>query len=154
MSLAFDAAKDVFGNLVSQFLLSPLRLLVDVLTRLDTEALKTSWEAFSSAVTSMAGWFKTTPASLLKPFQLLWGGINGFATGVLDKLSSLLGNFLFKKLPNAMQRLARDAVNRLKSAWKKISDEWTALYNEIKSWIDGAIDAVAGFVRKVSSFVI
>jgi hypothetical protein len=153
MRSAFNAAKDAFGNIVS-FFLSPLGLLTDALMRLDPAALSKSWAAFSSVVTSIANGFKTMAAGLLKPFEWIWGGINGYATWTLDKLSGLLGNFLFKKLPNSMQRIARDAVNFLKSEWKKISDSWTALYNEIKSWVDGAIDAVAGFVRKVSSFVI
>jgi hypothetical protein len=153
MRSAFDVAKDAFGKVVS-FFLSPLGLLADALTRLDPAALSKSWAAFSSVVTSVADGFKTMAAGLLKPFEVLWDGINGYATWVLDKLSGLLGNFVFKKLPNFMQRIARDAVNGLKFAWKKISDGWTTLYNEIESWVDGAIDAVAGFVRKVLSFAI
>lgn len=153
MRSAFNAAKDALGNIVS-FFLSPLGLLTDALMRLDPAALSKSWAAFSSVVTSVANGFKTMAAGLLKPFEVVWGGINRYATWVLGRLSGLLGNFLFKKLPNFMQRIARDAVNRLKSVWKTISDGWTAFYNEIKSWVDGAIDAVAGFVHKVVSFAI
>lgn len=149
MRSAFNAAKDAFGNIVS-FFLSPLGLLTDALMRLDPAALSKSWAAFSSVVTSVANGFKTMAAGLLKPFEVVWGGINRYATWVLGKLSGLLGNFLFKKLPNFMQRAARVAIDGLKLLWKTISDGWTALYNEIKSWVDGAIDAVAGFVRKVS----
>jgi hypothetical protein len=151
MRSAFNAAKDAFGNVVS-FLLSPFGLLADAITRLDPAALSKSWATISSVVTSVADGFKRMAAGLMKPFEVLWDGINGYATWVLDKLSGLLGNFVFRKLPDFMQRIARDAVNGLKFVWKKISDGWNALYNEIKSWVDGAIDAVAGFVRKVLSF--
>ncbi len=150
---AFKAAKDAFGNIVS-FFLSPLGLLTDALMRLDAAALSKSWATLSSVVTRVANGFKKMAAGLLKPFEVIWGGINHYATWVLDKLSGLLGNFLFRKLPNVMQRAARVAIDGLKSLWKTISDGWTALYNEIKSWVDGAIDAVAGFVQKVLSFAI
>jgi hypothetical protein len=153
MRSAFNSAKKAFGNIVS-FFLSPLGFLTDALMRLDPAALSRSWATFSSVVTSVANGFKTMAAGLLKPFEVVWGKINRYATWVLDKLSGLLGNFLFKKLPNFMKRVARVAVDGLKFLWKTISDAWTALYNEIKSWVDGAIDAVAGFVRKVLSFAI
>ena len=78
MRSAFNAAKDAFGNIVFRFLLSPLGFLADALTQLDPAALKKSWATFSSVVTSMADGFKTMAASLLKPFEALWGGINGY----------------------------------------------------------------------------
>jgi hypothetical protein len=150
---AFNAAKDAFSNIRS-FFLSPLGLVTDALMRLDTAVLSKAWVAFSRVVTSVASGFKTMVAGLLKPFEVVWGSINRFATWVLRRLSGLLGNFLFKRLPNFMQRAARIAVDGLKFLWQTISDAWTALYNQIKSWVDSAIDAVAGFVRKVLSFAI
>jgi hypothetical protein len=150
---AFDAAKKAFANIMS-LVLSPLGFLPDALMRLDPAALSRGWAAFSSVVTGVANGFKTMAAGLLKPFEAIWGTINRHVTWALNKLSGLLGNFLFKKLPNFMQRVARIAVDGLKFLWKTISDAWTALYNEIKSWVDGAIDAVAGFVSKVVAFAI
>lgn len=153
MRAAFNAAKEAFSKITS-FFLSPLGLLGEALMALDPAALSKSWAAFSGVVTRIGEGFKTMAAGLLRPFEMIWGGINRYATWVLDKLSGLLGNFLFRKLPDIVQRGARALVDTLKSLWKSIYEGWNALFGEIKAWVDGVIDAITGFIQKVVSFAI
>jgi hypothetical protein len=153
MHSAFDAAKAAFSRMASLFL-GPLGLLGQALMRLDPAALKKTWMAFAAVVTRVGEGFKTMAATLLRPFEFMWNGINKYATWVLDRLAGLLGNFVFRKLPNIVQRGARALVDGLKAIWKAIHDGWTALSGEIKAWINAAIDTVTGFVRKVLEFAI
>jgi len=119
---------------------------------LDGQALAKAWTRFSSLVSTVANGFKVTADTLLNGVNSIWGRINGFATSLLKRVSSLTENFLFRKLPDAIQRVAFTVINRLNSLWKSINDGWTALFNKIKTWVEGAIDTAFSFVRKVLSF--
>jgi hypothetical protein len=150
---AFNAAKDAFGKLTA-FFLSPLGLLGEALMHLDPAALSKSWAAFSAVVARVGNGFKTMAAGLLRPFEATWRFIDRRVTWVLDKLAGLLGNVLFRKLPNLVQRGARLLVDALKSLWTTVSAAWRQLFGQIKAWVDAAIDAVVGFMQKVVTFAI
>jgi hypothetical protein len=150
-SSAFDSAKDAFTNIIG-FITDPLGFLADAIMSLDGEALGKVWNTFSSLVSTVANGFKATADALLNGVNRIWGGINGFATGVLNRVASLTENFVFRKLPDAVQQIAFKVINRLKSLWKSINDGWTTRFSEIKTWVEGALDTVFSFVRKVLSF--
>ncbi|MFZ0745265.1 MAG: EndoU domain-containing protein, partial [Terracidiphilus sp.] len=150
-SSSFDTAKNAFANIVG-LIKNPLNFLGDSLMNLDAQGLSKAWAAFSGLITTVADGFKATTDGLLGQVSKLWGGINGFATSLLNQVSSLTENFLFKKLPDTLQRLAFTVIDELKSLWKSINDGWSSLFNKIKAWVDGALDKVFGFVRKVASF--
>lgn len=150
-SSAFDSAKNSFTNIIG-FIKSPLSFLADGLMSLDAQALTKAWATFSGLVSKIANGFKAMTDNLLQQVNGIWGGINGFATSLLDRVSSLTENFIFKKLPDALQRIAFTVIDRLKSLWKSVNDGWTALFNKIKGWIDSALDSVFSFVRRVLSF--
>jgi Putative RNase-like toxin, toxin_1 len=148
---AFDAAKNSFTNIIG-FIKNPLGFLADALMSLDAQALTKAWARFSGLITTVANGFKAMTSTLLQQVNKIWGGINGFATSLLARISGLTENFLFKKLPDALQRVAFTVIDRLKSLWKSINDSWTKLFNKVKAWIDGALDTVFSFVRRVMSF--
>jgi hypothetical protein len=148
---AFDAAKNAFTQ-IAGFIKNPLGFLADALMSLDAQALTRAWAKFSGLITTVANGFKAMTDTLLQQVNKIWGGINGFATSLLARVSSLTENFLFKKLPDALQRVAFGVIEQLKSLWKSINDNWTKLFNKIKAWIDGALDTVFSFFRRVMSF--
>jgi hypothetical protein len=150
-SSAFDSAKSVFTDIVG-LLKNPLSLLADGLMGLDAQALSKAWATFSGLITKVGNEFKAMTSGLLDQVNKVWNGINGFATSLLNRVSSLTENFLFKKLPDALQRIAFAVIDQLNSLWKSINDGWTKLFNTIKTWVDKAIDTVFSFVRKVGSF--
>lgn len=150
-SSSFESAKDAFANIVG-LIKNPFSSLGDSIMNLDVHGLSKAWAAFSGLITTVANGFKATTDNLLGLVNKLWGGINSFATSLLNQVSSLTENFLFKKLSDTLQRLAFTVIDQLKSLWKSINDNWTSLFNKIKAWVDGALDKVFGFVRKVASF--
>jgi len=150
-SSALDSAKNAFSGIIG-FISNPLVFLADALMSFDGQALSRAWAAFSGLVTKAANGFKVLTDNLLLQAVRIWGGINGFATSLLNRVSGLTENFLFKKLPDALQKVAFAAVERLRALWKKINDGWTALFDKFKGWIDGAIEKAFGFVRRVASF--
>ena len=150
-SSAFEAAKNSFTNIIG-FIKNPLGFLGNALMNLDAQALAKAWATFSGLISTIANGFKAMTGNLLQQVNKIWGGINGFATSLLNRVSSLTENFLFKKLPFALQRIAFTVIDRLKSLWKGINDGWTKLFNKIKAWVDSALDTVFSFVRKVLSF--
>ena len=150
-STAFNSAKDAFANIIG-FIRNPLGFLADALMRLDAEALAAAWARFSLMVSLVASGFKVATDTLLNGVNSIWGGINGYATSLLNRVSSLTNNFVFRKLPDAVQQVAFTVINQLKSLWKSINDAWTGLFNKIKTWVEGALDTVFSFVRKVLSF--
>ena len=150
-SSAFEAAKNSFTNIIG-FIKNPLGFLSDALMNLDAQTLAKAWATFSGLISTIANGFKAMTGNLLQQVNKIWGGINGFATSLLSRVSSLTENFLFKKLPDALQRIAFTVIDRLKSLWKRINDGWTRLFNKIKAWIDSALDTVFSFLRKVLSF--
>lgn len=150
-SSAFNAARNSFSNIIS-LITNPLGFLADAFMSLDVEMIARAWATFSGLVSTVANGFKVVTDNLLNGVHGIWSGINSFATSLLNRVAGLTNNFLFKKLPNALQQVAVGFVNRLKSFWKKINDGWNALFNQIKTWVEGALDVVFGFVRKVLSF--
>ncbi|MDM0047926.1 hypothetical protein [Variovorax sp. J22R115] len=148
---ALDAATKSFTNIVG-FFKNPLGFLTNALMSLDAQAIEKAWATFSGLISTVANGFKAMTDTLLTQVNKVWGGINSFATSLLGRVSGLTENFLFKKLPDALQNVAFTFVNKLKALWKSINDAWTKLFNKVKAWIDGAIDKVFGFVRKVLSF--
>jgi hypothetical protein len=152
-SSALDAVKGAFGNILS-FVLQPLGFLGNALLNLDGQAISNAWNAFSRLLTTLANGFKTLTDKLLAPIGSLWAGINNFATSLLNRLSGLTQNAVFKRLPDALQSIAFGAINRLKNLWKSVNDGFNKVFGKLKAWIDGAIDTVFGFVRKVLSFAI
>jgi hypothetical protein len=150
-SSAFEAAKNSFADIIG-VIRNPLGFLADALMNLDADALSRAWATFSGLITTVANGFKAMTDGLLQHVNKIWSGIDGFATSLLNRLSGLTENWMFRKLPDALQRIAFSAIDRLKSLWKSINDGWTALFGKIKAWIDGALDTVFSFVRRVLSF--
>jgi hypothetical protein len=148
---AWEGAKRAFGNIVG-FIRNPLGFLADAIMSFDAQAVARAWATFSKLVSMAADGFKALTGTLLQQVNRLWNGINGFATSLLNKLAGLTQNFVFKKLPDALQKVAFGVIDTLKRLWKTINDGFTALLNKIKAWVEAAIDAVFGFVRKVLSF--
>jgi hypothetical protein len=150
-SSAFNAARDSFANIL-EFIKNPFGVLADALMSLDAEAVQRAWARLSGLVSTVANGFKAVADNLLQGVNSIWNGINGFAVSLLSRVAGLTNNFLFKKLPDALQNVATSFVNRLKSFWKKINDSWNALFRQIRTWVEGALDVVFDFVRKVLSF--
>jgi hypothetical protein len=148
---ALKAATGSFDNIVG-FLKNPIGFLTSAIMSLDAQALQKAWAALSGLTTSLANGFKAMTDTLMQQVDRLWGGIHSFAGAVLSRISGLTENFLFRKLPDALQRVAFTVIDRLKALWKSINDGWTRLFNKVKAWVDGAIDKVFGFVRKVLNF--
>lgn len=150
-SSALDAATKSFTGIIG-FFKNPLGFLTQALMNLDAQAIEKAWAAFSGLISNVANGFKAMTDTLLMQVNKVWGGINSFATSLLGRVAGLTENFLFKKLPETLQNVAFGLVNKLKALWKSINDAWTRLFNKVKAWVDGAIDKVFGFVRKVLSF--
>lgn len=151
INTAGDALRSAFDNIVS-FLLSPFSFLINAFLSLDTDQIARSWAAFSGLVGRIAGGFKKTVDSFFTPIEKLWRRIDGFATGLLSRVGGLLDHWAFKKLPGFLQDAAHTLVNGLKLVWRTISDTVLPLINRIKKWIEGALDVVFDFVRKVLNF--
>ena len=150
-SSAFNAVRNSFANIIG-FIKNPLGFLANSLMSFDAQGLAKAWTTFSGLISTAANGFKAVTDNLLQTVNGLWGGIDGYATWLLNRVSSLTENFVFKKLPDALQKVALDFIDGLKSLWKTIEDGWNKLFNKIKAWIDGAIDTVFSFVRRVLSF--
>jgi hypothetical protein len=148
---AWNAAKAAFNDLVG-FFKNPLGFLANAIMSLDADALARGWAAFSGLVTSLANGFKATADKIFGAASTVWSAINRYATWALDKVASLTSNFLFRKLPAFVQKGLSVLIDTLRALWKEINDGWTALVKEVKDWVDSAIDAVFGFVRKVLNF--
>ncbi|SDJ22521.1 protein of unknown function [Paraburkholderia steynii] len=148
---AWDRAKAAFNDIIG-FFKNPLGFLADAIMGLDTDALTRGWATFTGLVNSIANGFKAMVDNILGAASALWGVINRFATGVLNRVASLTSNFLFRKLPDVVQKGVNALINTLRSLWQDINDGWTALVKEVKQWADSAIDAVMGFVNRVMSF--
>jgi hypothetical protein len=150
---AFESVKGAFSNIIG-IVKNPLGFLADALMRFDAQSLQAAWQKFSALVTSAANGFKALADGLFGKIGTMWKGIDGFANSLLDRVTGLTNNFLFKKLPDALQTIAFGVIDRLKRLWKTISDGFTALLAKFKAWIDDAIDTVMRFVQRVLSFAI
>jgi hypothetical protein len=148
---ALNAATKSFTNIIG-FFKNPLGFLTNALMSLDAQAIEKAWAAFSGLISTIANGFKAMTDTLMMQVNKVWGGINSFAMSLLNRVSSLTQNFLFKKLPDTLRQVAFTVIDKLKALWKTINDAWTKLFNKVKAWVDGAIDKVFSFVRKVLSF--
>jgi hypothetical protein len=148
---AFESAKKAFANIIG-FIRNPLGFLADAIMSMDAQAVARAWATFSKLVSTVAEGFKALTGNLLQQVNRVWGGISGFATSLLNKLAGLTQGFLFKKLPDALQRVAFGVIDGLKRLWKTINDGFTTILNKIKTWVEAALDGVFGFVRRVLSF--
>ncbi len=146
-------AQEFFTNIIAK-VTSPLAFVANAIMNFDAQWLETAWATFSALLDKLANGFKAIADGVLGTVNKLWGAINSYATWVLNRLSSLTGNFLFRKLPDRLQQLAAKAIDWFKSTWKDINDGWNELFGKVKSWIDSAIVTVFGFVRRVLSFAI
>lgn len=148
---AWNAAKRALTDIV-KFFASPLTLLVDALMNLDADSITRAWNKLSTVIQSVADGFKAVVDKVLGGINKVWGVISGFATSLLNKLAGIVSSSIFRKLPDALQNIAKGLIDTLRSAWKWVSDKVTNLINEVRAWIDGALDLVFGFVRKVLGF--
>lgn len=150
---AFEALKSSFGNILG-FLKNPLGFLADAVMGFDAQSLEAGWNRFSSFIAALGAGFKATADNLIGGISRVWSGISSFASSVLDRVAGLTENFVFKRLPDALQSVAYGVIDKLKSLWKAIDDGWNRLFGTIKAWVDDAIEKVTGFVRKVLAFAI
>lgn len=152
-SSTFDSLKRSFTNIID-FLLSPFRVLSDAISSLDADSITKTWTTFKQIVSGLGKGFRALTENLLKPVITVWEGISRFVTSLLNRVAGLTSNFLFSKLPEALQRLAHSLIDQLKALWKSISDWWTKILREIQLWINKAVDTVLQFVQQVISFAI
>jgi len=150
-SSGFDAAKNAFTNIVT-FIKSPFNLIASAIMNFDETSLTAAWAMVTGLINGIWEGFKALTDNLLEKVNSIWEGISGFATSLLKKVAGLTQNFLFKKLPDAVQRIAKALVDQLQSLWESISSGWTKIFKVIKKWVDDAIDTVLQFVLKVASF--
>lgn len=151
VSSMWDSAKNVFSNIV-RFVKNPLGFLADALMSFDADSLRRAWSVFSGLITTLGNGFKTMVDGVMGRIGKVWNTIDGYATSLLSRLMGMTDNFVFRKLPDALQKVAFSVINTLKGVWKKIEDGWNNVFGKVKAWVDGAIDAVMGFVRKVLAF--
>jgi hypothetical protein len=150
-SSGFDAVKNSFANIIG-FIQSPLSFIANAVMSFDAESVGTAWAMFKGIVTNVGKGFKLLTGNLLQQVNKIWGMISGYATSLLNKVTGLTQNYLFKKLPNALQQIAYTLVNQIKNLWKSINDGWIKIFNKIKDWIDNALDTVLRFIFRVTSF--
>ena len=150
-SSGFKAVKNSFTDIIG-FIKSPLSFLANAIMSFDAGALTTAWSTLTGIINNVWKGFKLLTGNLLQQVNNIWGKINGYATWLLNKVSGLTQNFLFKKLPDALQQIAYKLIGQVKSLWKSINDGWKIVFNKIKTWIDSALDTILKFVRRVTSF--
>lgn len=151
LSQAWDALKGAFGQVLT-LVKSPLSAIMNAIMRMDGETLDNLWQSFSGFVTNAWKGFKALTDKALNAVNAIWGKISGFATSLLDKVVGLTENFVFRKLPSALQDLAHGLINQLKSLWTSIENGWNKVFGKVKKWIDDALDEVLQFVLKIGSF--
>jgi hypothetical protein len=149
----FDAVKSAFTGILG-FLQSPLAFIANAIVNFDADSLVAAWGGFTKMVSGVWEGFQAVTGKLLEQVSEIWEGINGYATSVFNSISNLTQNFLFKKLPDALQKLAHTLINQLKSLWQGIYEGWNRVFKQIKTWVDSALDTVLQFVNRIMSFAI
>lgn len=147
----FESLKNSFNDIIG-FVQSPLSFIENAIMSFDAESLAAAWKKFTGIVAGIWKGFKVLTDNLLDQVNNIWEGISGFATSLLNKVYALTQNYLFKKLPDALQKIAYTLIEKVKSLWKSINDGWETIFNKIKTWIDSALDTVSKFVLRVLSF--
>ncbi|CAG0986641.1 hypothetical protein METP2_02314 [Methanosarcinales archaeon] len=150
-SSGFESLKKSFTDILG-FVQSPLNFIQNAIMSFDVESLAAAWKKFTGIVSGIWKGFKVLTDNLLLQVNNIWAGISEFATSLLDKVYDLTQNFLFKKLPDALQKIAYALIDKVKSLWKSINDGWETIFNKIKTWIDSALETVSQFVNNVISF--
>lgn len=150
-SSGFESLKKSFTDILG-FVQSPLNFIQNAIMSFDVESLAAAWKKFTGIVAGIWNGFKVLTDNLLEQVNNIWAGISEFATSLLDKVYDLTQNFLFKKLPDALQKIAYALIDKVKSLWKSINDGWETIFNKIKTWIDSALETVSQFVNNVISF--
>ena len=110
-SSAFAAAKNFFNGILG-FIKSPLSFVANAIVNLDAQSLSRAWGMFSGMASSLSNSFKGMTEGLLKPVNKIWGGISDYATSLLNKVTGLTRNFMFKKLPDTLQRVAFTLIDQ------------------------------------------
>ena len=149
-SSAFERLKASFTDIIG-FIKSPLSFIANAIMSLDAQALSNAWATFAHRFVRPE-WFQALADGVFGQIGPIWSRINGFATSLLNRVSGLTENFLFKRLPDALQNIAFSVINALRNLWKSINDGWNKIFGTLKSWVDRAIDVVFAFVRKALSF--
>lgn len=147
----FEAIKDSFFKIIG-FIKSPLSFVANAVMNFDADSLAKGWASFTGIVSSLTKGFQTTVGNLVQQVSGVWGKISGYADWLLGKVTGLTQNFVFKRLPDALQKVAYSLIARVQSLWKRIQDGWKSIFGAIKAWIDSALEAILGFVRRVLSF--
>ncbi|NJD51970.1 MAG: DUF4157 domain-containing protein [Candidatus Methanoperedens sp.] len=147
----FESLKNSFNDIIG-FVQSPLSFIENAIMSFDAESLAAAWKKFTGIVAGIWKGFKVLTDNLLDQVNSIWEGISGFATSLLDRVYARTQNFLFKKLPDALQKIAYALIDKVKSLWKTINDGWETIFNKIKTWIDSALDTISKFVLRVLSF--
>lgn len=149
----FEALKNSFTDITS-FIKNPFNFLANAIINFDAGLLATAWAAFTGIVNKVWMGFKLLTGKLLQQVNKLWEKIDGYATWLLNKVSGLVNNFLFKRLPSALQKIANGLIETIKSLWKSINDGWKFVFKTIQTWVDSALATIERFVRRVISFAI
>ena len=150
-SSGFETVKNAFGNIIG-FLQSPMSMIANAIMSFDAESLAAAWAKFSAVVTTVWDGFKLLTGNLLDQVNKIWEGISGFANSLLDRVAGITQNFLFKKLPDALQKVVNVLLDQLRSLWRSISEGTQKIINKIKTWVDSALDTILQFVLRVTSF--
>lgn len=148
---SFDTVKKAFTDILA-FIQSPLSFIANAILSFDAQSLVAAWAGFTAFVSGVGKGFKAATDHLFEQVNEVWEGISGFATRLLSKVTGLTQNYLFQKLPEALQQIAYSVIDQLKSLWKSINDGWTRVFNQIKTWVDDALDTVIQFVNRILSF--
>ena len=153
VSSGWESLKSAFTEIVS-VIKSPLDFIANAILNFDADSLRAAWARFSGFVAGIGKSFKAATDHLFEQVEEVWGGISGSVTRLLDRVTGLTRNFLFEKLPDALQQIAFAVINQLKSLWKSISDGFNSVINKVRTWVNSAIDTVLEFVNRVTSFAI
>ena len=150
-SSGFEALKNSFFKIIG-FIKSPLGLVANAVMNFDADSLAKGWAGFTGLVNSLSKGFQSTVSNLIQQVSGVWGAISKYAGWLLDKVTGLTQNFVFKRLPDALQRVAHSLIGQVQSLWKSIQDGWKRIFGAIRAWIDSALETILGFVRRITSF--
>jgi hypothetical protein len=149
----FNALKNSFTD-ITGFIKNPFSFLADAIAGFDAGLLASAWAMFTGIVNTVWNGFKSLTGNLLQQVNKIWQKISGYAGWLLTKVSGLTENFLFKRLPGALQKIAYALIDKVNSLWKSIDAGWQKIFDTIKTWIDNALEKIERFVRRVMSYAI
>lgn len=150
-SSGFESAQESFDRIVN-FVKAPINIIANAIMSFNEDSLSKGWAKFYGMITEVADGFKMLTSNLLQKANNIWEEISGYAGSLLNKVAGLTQSFLFRKLPDTIQRLVMGVIDQLKSLWKSINDGWTKIITRIKKWIEDALAKVLEFVNRVATF--